>query len=288
MELEGKGPYALTFTAKNNSGQVVGSKTVNIYVSGQSSTVPTQPTPTPSGSAPSQPQQFSAPAINNSGKPFAGKKLYVNPNTDPARWANDHKNSDPVNAALMAKVAAGAETQWYGNWNSNVQQDVDRQVTAANQQGAYRSGVIPNRDCGGYSAVGKIHQMDTNNLFPNLLQERKGRQAAVIIEPDGLSLINCLSGQDLQTRYSLIDYAVTQFKNEGSAVYIDAGHPNWISASDMASRLKQAGIAKADGFALNVSNFYTTDQNIAYGQQISQATGGKHFVVETSRRVGEL
>jgi endoglucanase len=51
----------------------------------------------------------------------------------------------------------------------------------------------------------------------------------------------------------------------------------------MANRLKQANIATADGFSLNVSNFVATGDNLSYGKQISSAVGGKHFVVDTSR-----
>jgi endoglucanase len=51
----------------------------------------------------------------------------------------------------------------------------------------------------------------------------------------------------------------------------------------MAAVLRRAGVADANGFALNVSNFQTTAATIAYGRQISRLVGGKHFVVDTSR-----
>ncbi|HEY2941766.1 MAG TPA: glycoside hydrolase family 6 protein, partial [Vicinamibacteria bacterium] len=66
-------------------------------------------------------------------------------------------------------------------------------------------------------------------------------------------------------------------------VYIDAGHSHWMSADTAAARLHAAGVADADGFSLNVSNFYATAGEIAYGRTISQRLGGKHFVVDTSR-----
>jgi endoglucanase len=46
---------------------------------------------------------------------------------------------------------------------------------------------------------------------------------------------------------------------------------------------KMLGISKADGFALNVSNFFSTQDNITYGNQLSQKLGGKHFVIDTAR-----
>jgi endoglucanase len=51
----------------------------------------------------------------------------------------------------------------------------------------------------------------------------------------------------------------------------------------MAERLISAGIANAVGFALNVSNFVSTPENIAYGRQISALVGGRHFLIDTGR-----
>jgi endoglucanase len=111
-----------------------------------------------------------------------------------------------------------------------------------------------------------------------------GRPAIVILEPDALAGITCLSSGDQAMRMSLLSSAVATFKGQaGTKVYLDAGNPSWISASDMASRLTQAGIAKADGFSLNVSNFISTAANVSYGRQLSAMVGGKHFVIDTSR-----
>jgi endoglucanase len=51
----------------------------------------------------------------------------------------------------------------------------------------------------------------------------------------------------------------------------------------MAERLLGAGVAGAAGFALNVSNFVATAENVAYGRQISALVGGRHFVIDTGR-----
>ena len=36
--------------------------------------------------------------------------------------------------------------------------------------------------------------------------------------------------------------------------------------SEMASRLGQAGVERARGFSLNVANFFTTEEEIGYGE----------------------
>ncbi len=66
-------------------------------------------------------------------------------------------------------------------------------------------------------------------------------------------------------------------------MYIDAGHANWISVSDTAARLQLAGVAYANGIALNTSNFATSAQNTVFGTKVSSLIGNKHFVIDTSR-----
>ena len=51
----------------------------------------------------------------------------------------------------------------------------------------------------------------------------------------------------------------------------------------MAARLNQVGVSKARGFSLNTANFFTTDEEIGYGDTISGLTNGSHYVIDTSR-----
>ena len=111
-----------------------------------------------------------------------------------------------------------------------------------------------------------------------------GGPAAIILEPDALAMADCLSGDQRQERFDLMGYAVdTLTRNPATAVYVDAGHSRWVSADDMANRLNQVGVAKARGFSLNTANFFTTDEEIGYGDAISGMTGGKPYVIDTSR-----
>jgi endoglucanase len=51
-------------------------------------------------------------------------------------------------------------------------------------------------------------------------------------------------------------------------VYLDAGHPGWITDVDaLATALRSSGIEQAAGFSLNVSNFVDTPENLAYGDR---------------------
>ena len=56
-----------------------------------------------------------------------------------------------------------------------------------------------------------------------------------------------------------------------------------MSAEDMAARLNDVGVDKARGFSLNTANFFTTDEEIGYGEAISGLTNGSNYVIDTSR-----
>ena len=67
-------------------------------------------------------------------------------------------------------------------------------------------------------------------------------------------------------------------------MYVGAGNPGWITDTDkLAAGLRQAGVEKADGFALNVAAIDTTTANVTYGHTLSAKLSGVHFVVDTSR-----
>ncbi len=68
----------------------------------------------------------------------------------------------------------------------------------------------------------------------------------------------------------MIRYAIDKLTAlDGTAVYVDAGHSAWVPAPEMASRLRAAGIDRADGFSLNVSNYQRTEDLLKYGHEIS-------------------
>jgi endoglucanase len=108
--------------------------------------------------------------------------------------------------------------------------------------------------------------------------------AVVILEPDALPLLDCLSPADQQSRYDALSQAVTILKADPQlTLYLDAGSSAWQPVTTMAQRLLAANIAQADGFSLNVSHFASTSQNQAYGDQLSKLVGNKHYVIDTSR-----
>jgi cellulase/cellobiase CelA1 len=111
------------------------------------------------------------------------------------------------------------------------------------------------------------------------------RPAVVILEPDALAqLSNCPNAAQRQARLQMLAYAVKTLQTKSDQVYLDAGHSNWVPAGQMADRLRAADIARAYGFALNVSNFDTTGKEIGYATALNSDLGSaKRFVIDTSR-----
>jgi endoglucanase len=52
--------------------------------------------------------------------------------------------------------------------------------------------------------------------------------------------------------------------------------------------LRSAGVARADGFSTNVSNFNTTTVETQFGKDISAKLSGAHFVIDTSRNSADV
>jgi endoglucanase len=218
---------------------------------------------------------------------LSGATLWVDPSSSARRTADSWRSTRPSDAAQLDKLAGQPQARWFGNWNANVEADVNAATTLMTAAGAMPVFVaynIPQRDCGGLSGGNRITPDGYRSWISAFANGIGSRRAAVILEPDALAAMDCLSAADQQLRVDLLRYAVETLSAKGSiAVYIDAGHAEWRSASTMASRLTSAGVAMAQGFSLNVSNFLTTSANVTYGQQIAALTGGKHFIVDTGR-----
>ena len=60
----------------------------------------------------------------------------------------------------------------------------------------------------------------------------------------------------------MLDYAVDALADlPDVTTYLDGTHSAWLGVGDIADRLAQAGVADADGFYLNVSNYQFTANN---------------------------
>jgi endoglucanase len=268
-------------------------------------------------------------------------RFYAEPHTNAgdqaAAWAAAGRTAD---AAYMRALAKIPQAIWFtkgapGEVRGQVR-DVVRAAARAHQVPVLAAYYIPGRDCSQYSAGGAPSEQAYQQWISAFARGIGGHQAVVILEPDGLALLSsepwCNEGgggstgqpEDLglvNERFREINYAIAALHRQPhTAVYIDAGHSAWQQINDydagygvpnlqlgMASRLLQGGIAKADGFFLNVSNYRSDADLVDYGTRLSKClafrmrTGAAactdadiagvradprrlvHFVVDTSR-----
>jgi endoglucanase len=287
---KGAGPYRMNFIAKDKSGKVLSEKAVYVKIGTfamPGTTAVTEPVAQPAPvPADTQVQAVSTGAATAQGNPFGGAKLYVNPYGDAKKQADAWRTSRPADAAFMDKLAAQPETFWMGGWNKDIEKETAGMVTLAKGQGALPVFVaynIPYRDCGQFSAGGVATADAYRTWIRGMANGIGGNKAVVILEPDALTLTDCLSSDQRNERFNLIKDAISTLKSKGAAVYLDAGHARWVEPNEMAKRLTSAGIAKADGFSLNTSNFIADAESVSYGEKISAATGGKHFLIDSGR-----
>lgn len=241
-------------------------------------------TAAPAGAATDAPTTSAVPAA------AAKRALYVDPDTLAASARRAALRAGDASLAARLKVISSApQARWFGTWNSpsTVRADVRSYVRAARKADAVPQLVlyaIPGRDCGGHSSGG-FTAAAYRGWVRQVAAGLKGSGALVVLEPDALSL-DCGGSQ----RAKLLAYAVGRLSAAGALVYIDAGHSGWHTPTETAERLKAAGVAKARGFATNVSNFRSTKAERAYATKVSAAlakrgVGAKHrhFVIDTSR-----
>jgi endoglucanase len=227
------------------------------------------------------------PAGNSNSSPLAGVRLYLEPSNSALNTAAAWRSTRPEAASLLERIGRTPQAVWFNGWHQDVRSATANYVSAAAVASAIPVLVaynIPQRDCGLYSAGGSSSAEAYLSWVRNFAAGIGERRAIVILEPDALGGMDCLSQTDRTRRLSLLHQAVGILKaNAGTHVYVDAGHPRWIGASEMSARLSAANIAAADGFSLNVSNFIANAENVAYGEVLSGLVGGKHFVIDTSR-----
>jgi endoglucanase len=228
-----------------------------------------------------------SPATRN---PLGGAQLYVDPTSDAAvqvrRWMAQGRSAD---ARVLARIAGRPVATWVTAGPMPVQTKVDAMVSRAAAVGrlpvlvAYN---IPHRDCGSFSAGGAATAQEYLDWIRGFAAGIRSRRVVVIVEPDAVAHTVDGCADRAEQRYALLRRAIAALKATGSAtVYLDAGNPGWITdTARLAAALRQAGVGQADGFALNVANFLTTGDNIAFGDRLSDALGGRsHFVIDTSR-----
>ncbi len=224
---------------------------------------------------------------------YAADSYYIDPDSNAAAWVRQHP-ADSRAEAITKFIAEVPAARWFGDWNTDVGADVKKFVSAAISASrvpmlvAYN---IPERDCGGASAGGANSESAYRNWIDKFAHAIGEKTAIVIVEPDGLSQVDCKKSQiDGHSRLDLLHYALSSLRLHAPSaqVYLDGGNAHWIPVKEMARLMDAGGIQEAKGFALNVSNFYSTQDSLAYANSLNttlQDAYGyrKAVIIDTSR-----
>lgn len=232
------------------------------------------------------------PAPASAGSLPGAMQFYVNPDSQVVKWvaANPNDSRQPV---IASRIASQPQGTWFSNYSpSTVTADVQQVTSAAAAAGQVPVLVtyqIPNRDCGGYSAGGAPDLAAYDAWVDAFAAGLGDQRVVVILEPDSIALITCLNSGELAGRYASLARAgaVIHEANPQAKVYYDAGHSAWNSASVQADRLRSAGVVTSgDGIFSNVSNFRTTNNEVAFAKSVLASLGNPanlHAVIDTSR-----
>jgi endoglucanase len=146
---------------------------------------------------------------------------------------------------------------------------------------------IPGRDCGLYSAGGAQTPEAYAAWVDGLASGIGSAQAVVILEPDGLASMDCLSPEHQAERLAEMNAAVDRLEQQPNAiVYLDGGNSHWQAVGNIAKRLVDAGVGRAQGFFLNVSNYNLTDAETHYGTWVSKCIAFAQDAEEGGWRLG--
>ncbi|MGE5602497.1 MAG: glycoside hydrolase family 6 protein [Nitrososphaerales archaeon] len=201
-------------------------------------------------------------------------------------------NGDKADAQLIREMIDTPQAVWFTKGTpKSVQQAVKNEV----QRAAGKKTVpvlvaynIPFRDCAQFSAGGATSVEEYKAWINGFAAGIGDAQAVVILEPDGLGIIPWYQpfGSDplewcqpaeanaavaASDRFAMLNYAVDTLKaRPGVSVYLDGTHSAWLNVGDAADRLVKAGVLRADGFFLNVSNYQFTTNSAEYGAWVSK------------------
>jgi endoglucanase len=250
--------------------------------------IPPAPAVIPASGVVGQPRaSMTSPRVKGE-NPFKDAYFVLDPESNARRTADQWRSKRPADAAALDKIANQPAAAWMGNWNPQIELDVKRLVWSKTRAGGLPVMILynlPFRDCGSHSGGGAGSAQGYRSWIEGVAAGIGSRRAVVVLEPDGLPMLTkCLDAARQQERIELIRFAIdTLMALPGTAVYVDAGHSRWVPEAEIAPRLKAAGIDRADGFSLNVSNYVATPEIMAYGKRLSALLGGKHFIIDTSR-----
>ncbi len=212
-------------------------------------------------------------------------------------------------AAAITKMVATPQAVWF---TSGSPAEVKKAVQKTMKQAKLTRSIpvlvaynLPFRDCAQYSAGGAQDTASYLAWIDGFAAGVGSGQAIVLLEPDGLGIIPWYTANtgaqewcqpaelDPATaaadRFAQVNGAVDRLTAlPSTSVYLDGTHSGWLGVGDIADRLHKAGVEKADGFFLNVSNYELSERQAKYASWVSQCLWYGTNPAEGGWRVGHF
>ncbi|MBC7372581.1 MAG: glycoside hydrolase family 6 protein [Frankiales bacterium] len=212
--------------------------------------------------------------------PYAAGAGHIDPASQAAAAAR--REPDRTRAVLLRTIAGQPQFAWFGTWTPSPRTAVQSLVRDARSSRRLPQVVVyalPHLDCSGGGLGGPAYRTWVREVAAGL----RGGPSVVVVEPDALAMLDCLSPAAQRERLSLLRDALAVLRAAGATTYIDAGHAGWHSPAVMAGRLRAADVTGARGVALNVSNYGSTITQARYAAALAAEIPGLHAVIDTSR-----
>ena len=204
--------------------------------------------------------------------PFRGARLFLSTDTQAADWQRRH------GARWLDPITRTPQSLWLtGPRDVDGLPPVLRAAATRHELPVLVVYDIPDLDCAG-AGHGAADASAYRDLIGRLTARLAPSHVVVVLEPDAVAS-DCFDA----ARAAMLADAVRRLARAGHSVYLDAGNSRWRPPEEMAGRLRSAGIAAAEGFAVNVSNRQSTADSQRYAAALSRLLGGREAVIDTSR-----
>ena len=206
-------------------------------------------------------------------------------------WVNDfdrvkdHKQKYP----LASNIFKHPVSFWYGERNGKEIEKIDYSLQRLLRRTAPQLPVLvvynmPNRDIGQYSKGGAKSRESYLSFIKSFADGIGSSKPILIYEPDSLTHATELNAEEQDDRITLMKEALQILTdNCGALIYIDIGHSNWLSSEEASKLLNSVTNDKVRGFAVNVSNYRTTEESIKWSLELCEHRPNDYFVIDTSR-----
>jgi endoglucanase len=191
------------------------------------------------------------------------------------------------NKRLLGKIALQPRAVWDGFWDSHPKATAQESISDSTQGDPNVLTQVAIFRLNPWESCSGSWPADTQASYKAWIRDYAAgigsARVALILQPD-LPFALCVSSGIPE---QLISYAAAVFSAlPHTTVYLDAGSYLWYQPAQIARMLERSGISHSRGFALNVTQYGSTANELQWGAQINRALAAagarhKHFVINT-------